>query len=97
MYIWMFGVNDNVYYGRTWEELKTFLNYINDNIPYTKYLFIHNIPTIICAICLICAIICRKRFLNSLKGSQDIPCKIENIKKKTQLRVFFFIEIFFFV
>lgn len=45
-----------------------------------KYLFIHNIPTIICAICLICAIICRKRFLNSLKGSQDIPCKIENIK-----------------
>ena len=43
MYIWMFGVNDNVYYGRTWEELKTFLNYINDNIPYTKYLFIHNL------------------------------------------------------
>lgn len=43
MYIWMFGVNDNVYYGRTWEELKIFLNYINDNIPYTKYLFIHNL------------------------------------------------------
>ena len=43
MYIWMFGVNDTVYYGRTWEELKIFLNYINDNIPYTKYLFIHNL------------------------------------------------------
>ena len=25
MYIWMFGINDTVYYGRTWNELKDFL------------------------------------------------------------------------
>ena len=43
MYIWMFGINDIVYYGRSWEELKIFLNYINDNIPDTKYVFIHNL------------------------------------------------------
>lgn len=43
MYIWMFGINDIVYYGRTWDELKIFLNYINENINITKYLFIHNL------------------------------------------------------
>ena len=42
MYIWMFGINDLVYYGRTWDELKNFLNLLNDAIPETKYLFIHN-------------------------------------------------------
>lgn len=25
MYIWMFSINEEVYYGRTWEELKSFL------------------------------------------------------------------------
>ena len=25
MYIWMFSINEEVYYGRTWEELKRFL------------------------------------------------------------------------
>ena len=42
MYIWMFGINDIVYYGRTWDELKSFLCLINKDIPETKYLFIHN-------------------------------------------------------
>ena len=44
------------------------------------YLIKHNIPTIVCFACLIGSIICRKRFLYSLKGCQDIPCKILNIK-----------------
>ena len=42
MYIWQFGINDVVYYGRTWDELKSFLSLINKDIPETKYLFIHN-------------------------------------------------------
>ena len=42
MYIWQFGINDTVYFGRTWDELKSFLSLINKDIPETKYLFIHN-------------------------------------------------------
>lgn len=42
MYIWMFGINDTIYYGRTWEELKIFLSRVNENVPDTKYLWIHN-------------------------------------------------------
>lgn len=42
MYIWMLSINEIVYYGRTWEELREFLNTINNNIPEMKILFIHN-------------------------------------------------------
>lgn len=42
MYIWQFGINDVVYYGRTWDELKSFLSLINKDIPEKKFLFIHN-------------------------------------------------------
>ena len=42
MYVWQFGINDIVYYGRTWDELKSFLTLINKDIPEKKYLFIHN-------------------------------------------------------
>lgn len=43
MYIWMFGINDNVYYGRTWSEFKEFLNVLEKNIPEKKYIFVHNL------------------------------------------------------
>lgn len=43
MYIWMFGINDIVYYGRTWDELKKFLKRLDDHIGDTKYVFIHNL------------------------------------------------------
>ncbi|MEE0137738.1 DNA polymerase [Fusobacterium ulcerans] len=43
MYIWMFGINDIVYFGRTWEELKLFLKRLDDHIGDTKYVFIHNL------------------------------------------------------
>ena len=43
MYIWMFGINDIVYYGRTWDELKLFLKRLDDHINDRKYVFIHNL------------------------------------------------------
>jgi hypothetical protein len=45
-----------------------------------KYLLTHNIPTIVFLLCFIGSIICRKRFLNSLKGNQDRPCSIKTLK-----------------
>lgn len=42
MYIWQFGINDTIYFGRTWEQLKAFLirlDYYNTN---KKIVFIHN-------------------------------------------------------
>ena len=43
MYIWQFGINDVVYYGRTWDDLKKFLNKLEDNVPDKKYVFVHNL------------------------------------------------------
>lgn len=43
MYIWMFSINDVVYYGRTWNELEEFLDLLDKNIPEKKILFIHNL------------------------------------------------------
>ena len=44
MYIWMFGINDQVYYGRTWEDFRLFL----DRLEYygtseKKFCFVHNL------------------------------------------------------
>ena len=43
MYIWQFSINDTVYYGRTWEELKLFLNRLESNDNSKKIVFIHNL------------------------------------------------------
>ena len=44
MYIWMFSINDIVYYGRTWEELKGFLIRLeNWGTDCKKYVFVHNL------------------------------------------------------
>ena len=43
MYIWMVGINDVIYYGRTWNELKDFLHKITIYIPEKKIIFIHNL------------------------------------------------------
>lgn len=40
MYIWMLGINDNVFYGRTWEELSIFFAKLNKR---KKHIFIHNL------------------------------------------------------
>ena len=43
MYIWMFGINDIVYYGRTWEEFIDFLNMFDKKHEYLKYIYVHNL------------------------------------------------------
>ncbi|MBO7695290.1 MAG: hypothetical protein J6T10_21920 [Methanobrevibacter sp.] len=43
MYIWMFSINDIVYYGRTWKDLKEFLELLAENIPEKKIVFVHNL------------------------------------------------------
>ena len=43
MYIWQFSVNDIVYYGRTWDELKSFLDRLEKSVPFHKFVFVHNL------------------------------------------------------
>ena len=43
MYIWMFSINDIVYYGRTWDELKLFFKKLYECVPERKYVFVHNL------------------------------------------------------
>lgn len=43
MYIWQFGINDTVYYGRTWDEFKEFLKMLDSYNPVNKIVFIHNL------------------------------------------------------
>ena len=43
MYIWQFSINDIVYYGRTWEEFKEFLDMLEKDDPYRKIIFVHNL------------------------------------------------------
>ena len=46
MYIWMFGINDTVYYGRTYDELNSFLHLIEDltgSSDIKKIIYVHNL------------------------------------------------------
>ena len=43
MYIWQLSINDNVYYGRTWDQLREFFNKIFEIVPQRKIIFIHNL------------------------------------------------------
>ena len=43
MYIWQLSINDIVYYGRTWDELKLMLKKIDEYIPEKKIIFVHNL------------------------------------------------------
>lgn len=42
MYIWQFSINNEVYYGRTWNELMAFMYEINYYVKEKKYVFVHN-------------------------------------------------------
>lgn len=43
MYIWQFSINDHVYYGRTWQEFKLFLDRLEENCDKEKFVFVHNL------------------------------------------------------
>ena len=43
VYLWQLGFCNSVYYGRTLEELKDFLNIINQEYPVMKVFYIHNL------------------------------------------------------
>lgn len=43
MYIWQFGINDTIYYGRTWEQLREFLGKLDKISEYRKICFVHNL------------------------------------------------------
>ena len=43
MYIWQFSINDQVYYGRTWEEFAEFLDRLDGNDDSRKIVFVHNL------------------------------------------------------
>ena len=43
MYIWTLGINDTVYYGRTWQDLQAMMLKINFYSPVRKYIYVHNL------------------------------------------------------
>ncbi len=43
MYIWMFGINDQVYYGRTWDEFREFLKRLESKRDSLKIVHVHNL------------------------------------------------------
>ena len=43
MYVWQFSINDQVYYGRTWNEFILFLNRLESNDNTKKIVFVHNL------------------------------------------------------
>lgn len=43
MYIWMFSINEDVYYGRTWAEFKEFIYKLNLLNSSKKIVFVHNL------------------------------------------------------
>ena len=43
MYIWQFGINDTVYYGRSWSDFIEFLNVLEKSNNNKKIIFVHNL------------------------------------------------------
>ena len=43
MYIWMFSINDQVYYGRTWDEFRKFMQKLKEVSPNLKIVYVHNL------------------------------------------------------
>ena len=43
MYIWMFGVDNVVIYGRTWDEFLDFMSLLSDVFPDHKVIYVHNL------------------------------------------------------
>lgn len=43
MYIWQFGIDEEVFFGRTWNEFRQFLDILEEINPNRKIVFIHNL------------------------------------------------------
>lgn len=43
MYIWQFSINNRVYFGRTWQEFKQFLNRVFSDKHIISYIYVHNL------------------------------------------------------
>lgn len=43
MYIWMFGINDEVYYGRTWREFELFIAKVFPEDDIQSIIYVHNL------------------------------------------------------
>lgn len=43
MYIWQLSINEDVYFGRTWDEFIEFLDMIEKNVSECKTIFVHNL------------------------------------------------------
>lgn len=43
MYVWQFSINEDVYFGRTWQEFKKFLDRFEESSPFEKIVFVHNL------------------------------------------------------
>lgn len=43
MYIWMFSIDDNIYIGRTWEDLQIFMDDLDNIYPFKKIVYVHNL------------------------------------------------------
>lgn len=72
MYIWMVGVNDVVYYGRTWSELKIFINIIDKSNEGKKIFFVHNLSF-------------EFQFLKSIFDFKDVMARISHKVMKCNL------------
>ena len=74
MYIWQFGINDQVYYGRTWEEFVAFLDKLEANDDNRKILFIHNLGFEFQALWSVVRI----KSVMSRKSRKLLTCKLED-------------------
>ena len=43
MYIWTFSINNEVYYGRTWQEFEEFIYKLDNSVTERKIVFVHNL------------------------------------------------------
>lgn len=43
MYIWQFGIEKDVIFGRTWEEFIEFIELLHKNYPFKKIIYVHNL------------------------------------------------------
>ena len=74
MYIWQFSINDQVYYGRTWDEFKLFLNRLEQNDNTRKIVFIHNLSFEFQALWSVLRI----KSVMSRKARKLITCQLED-------------------